>query len=128
MPIYDKPVWKLMYDMVEALGLKKGDIISREQVLAWFSKYYPKVKQSTVSAHLIRLSTNATSRVHHRVKPGDDDLLFQVARGRYRLYDSEHDPPPIYKERKPSGKPVSAPSSLSEKTSQPGETMINLES
>jgi len=110
MPIYDKPVWRLMYDMVEALNLEKGDVISKDHVLAWFAEHYPKIKQSTLSAHLIRLSANAPSRVHHRVKPGDDDLFFQVDRGLFRLFDPENDPPPIYKERKPSGKPVSASS------------------
>jgi len=108
MSIYDKPVWKLMYDMVDNLGLEKGDTVSKDQVLAWFAEHYPKIKASTISAHLIRQSTNAPGRVHHHAKPGDDDLFFQIDGSHFRLYDPENDPPPIYKEWKPPRKPVSA--------------------
>ena len=96
MPIYDKPVWKLMHDMVADLGLERDNVITRNEVLEWFARKYPKIKQGTVSAHLIRLSTNAPSRVHYHARPGTDDLFFQVGKGRYRLYDPETDPPPIY--------------------------------
>ncbi len=99
MMIYDKPTWQLMYDMVEDLGLEKGEILSKDQVVAWFAERYPKIKRSTVSANLTRLSTNAPSRVHYGAKPTDDDLFFKVdksGRSHFRLYDPENDPPPIY--------------------------------
>ncbi len=99
MMIYDKPTWQLMYDMVEDLGLEKGEILSKDQVVAWFAEHYPKIKRGTVSAHLTRLSTNAPSRVHYGAKPTDDDLFFKVdksGRSHFRLYDPESDPPPIY--------------------------------
>lgn len=97
MMLYDKPVWKLMHEMVKDLALKKGQVFSRDEVLAWFAEHYPKVKENTVSAHLIRQSTNAPSRVHYHAKPGDDDLFFKLERGKLRLYDPDIDPPPIYK-------------------------------
>lgn len=96
MPIYDKPVWRLMWDMVEELGIKEGKVFSKDQVLAWFARRYPKIKKDTISAHLIRQSTNAPSRIHHHGKPGDDDLLFQIDGSHFRLYNPQSDPPPIY--------------------------------
>jgi Endonuclease NucS C-terminal domain len=72
-----------------------------------FAERYPRVKEGTISAHLIRMSTNATSRMHYNAKPGDDDLLFQLDGGRFRLYDPATDPPPIYE--KPKGPGASPP-------------------
>lgn len=96
--IYDKPVWRLMWEMVEDIGLEKGEIISKDQVIAWFAARYPKIKKGTITAHLIRMSTNAPSRIHYYGKPGDDDLFFQINSNHFRLYDSEADPPPIYRD------------------------------
>ena len=72
--IYDKPIRGLMRDMVDDMGVKKGDILSNEQVLQWFNRRYPKIKNSTINTHLIRMSTNAQSRVHYNAKPDGDDL------------------------------------------------------
>jgi hypothetical protein len=95
MALYDKPVRLLFHDMVQDLGLAKGEVLTRRQGIAWFREHYPKVKESTVSAHFLMLSTNATSRVHHNVKPGDDDLLYQIDGSRFRLYEPGKDPLPI---------------------------------
>ena len=95
MAIYEKPVRLLMRDMVKELGLNKGQILIKNQVITWFEKHYPKIKVATVSAHLIRLSTNAQTRVHYKAKPADD-LFFQVDGSHFRLYDPKSDPPPIY--------------------------------
>jgi len=80
MAIYDKPVRLLMKDMVKNLSLGKGDRISRNQVIAWFNENYPKIKQGTITAHLIRMSVNATSRHHYNPIPIEDDLFWQEAR------------------------------------------------
>ena len=93
--IYDKPVHSLIRDMIKELASQKGQQFSREQAIMWFGKRYPEIKKGTISAHLIRFSTNAPSRLHHSVKSGED-LLFQVDRSRFRLYDSTSDPPPIH--------------------------------
>lgn len=58
MPIYDKPVPVLMQEMVPALGLSPGQVFTRDDAVEWFRTNYPLVKQGTVAAHLIRLSTN----------------------------------------------------------------------
>lgn len=95
MAIYDKPVRLLMRDMVEDIGLTKSQILTKEQVVQWFAKNYPKIKQGTISAHLIRLSTNAPTRIHYKAKQADD-LFFQLDGSHFRLYDVQSDPTPIY--------------------------------
>lgn len=99
MPLYDKPVRLLFKDMVEDLSVAPGDAIRRDQVYAWFNENYPKVKDGTISAHLLKMSTNAPSRIHYNVDPeGDDDLLYQIDTQRFRLYDPAGDPTPVYEE------------------------------
>ena len=96
-PLYDKPVRLLFKDMVQEVGLQPGDILTREQAQSWFRARYPKVKPATVTAHLMKLSTNAHSRVHYNVNPdGADDLFYQVDTQHYRLYNPATDPSPIY--------------------------------
>ena len=95
MPIYDKPVRLLMRDMVSDLNLQKGQVISKSEALSWFKQHYPKIKPGTVSAHLIRLSTNAPSRVHYHAESDQDDLFFQIDGSHFRLYDRATDPSPI---------------------------------
>ncbi len=99
MSIYEKPVRELFKDMVKEFDLQQGVIIPREDVYRWFDKNYPKIKVSTVSAHLLKMSVNAPSRIHYNVRAdGDDDLFFQIDSKRFRLYDSLGDPAPIYEE------------------------------
>lgn len=94
--LYEKPVRVLLRDMVRELGIEHRVTFSREQARAWFKENYPNVKQGTISAHLLRMSVNAPSRVHHNPKPVEDDLLYQVDAKRFRLYQPGEDPDPIY--------------------------------
>jgi hypothetical protein len=96
MPIYEMATWQLMWKLVENLELGKGEIISRTKVVEWFKQRYPKIKQSTISAHLLKMSINAPSRIYYNVKPGSDDLFYQIDSGHFRLYDKDTDPPPLY--------------------------------
>jgi len=97
MAIYEKPVWMLMKDMVQEKQLEKDEIITRDEVVSWFEENYPLIKKTTISAHLLKMSTNAHSRIHYNVNPdGQDDLFFQIDSQRFRLYKSETDPKPIY--------------------------------
>lgn len=95
MPIYDKAVRVLIREMVAALAPDKAHIFSKDAAVAWFHEHYPKIKEGTISAHLIRFSTNARSRLHYSAKP-DEDLLFQVDGSHFRLYDPSNDPAPIH--------------------------------
>ena len=95
--IYDKPVRVLLQEMIKELAPQKGQRFSREHAIAWFGERYPKIKKATISAHMIRFSTNAPSRIHHPAKSGED-LLFQVYPSHFRLYDPTTDPEPIHPE------------------------------
>jgi endonuclease len=93
--IYDKSTRALMRQMVAEMPIPPGQVITRDAIVNWFSTRYPKIKEGTVAAHLIRLSTNAPSRHHYSAKPGEDDVFFQTDGSHFRLYDPAKDPPPI---------------------------------
>lgn len=96
MPIYDKPVRLLLRDMISALTSKSGvQQFSKDEAIQWFAQNYTKIKEGTISAHLIRFSTNAPSRLHYSVK-ADEDLLFQLDGSHFRLYNATTDPSPIH--------------------------------
>lgn len=96
MPLYDKPVRILLRDMVEDVRLAAGQVLTREEALEWFRSRYPLVKEGTIAAHLIRLSTNNRNRLHYSPRhDGSDDVFFQLEPGRYRLYLPGSDPAPI---------------------------------
>jgi hypothetical protein len=84
-----------MKDMVTEMGLSKSDLITKSDVFKWFSSNYPKIKQNTVNCHLIRMSTNGKSRHHYNAKIGEDDLLYQVNKNTFRLYQPTSDPSPL---------------------------------
>lgn len=94
--MYDKPVRILMRDMIPAMGIKPGDTFTRDQAVSWFAENYPKIKKGTVTAHLMRLSTNVASR--HQYSPrsdGSDDVFFKLDRQTFRLYVPGQDPAPL---------------------------------
>ncbi len=97
MALYEKPVKLLFRDMINDLAIQRGEVIEREKINSWFKTKYPLIKPGTVSAHMLKLSTNAPSRIHYSVDPnGKDDLFFQIDSKRFRLYDQSSDPDPIY--------------------------------
>jgi hypothetical protein len=111
--IYSKSVRELFKEFVDSFvpprpegfgifprkPLADGGYFTREEIVRWFAKNYPKIKQGTVKAHLIIMSTNAPGRVHHHLRPNRaDDLLFQISRKSFRLYNEGKDPSPIYKQ------------------------------
>jgi len=85
-----------MKDMADAFALQPGQSFTKQKAINWFAEHYPKIKTGTISAHLIRLSTNAPSRHHYNAKPEEDDLFFQAESSHFRLYDGSRDPTPIY--------------------------------
>lgn len=95
-PIYDKSVRYLMKDMVRDYGIEPSQVFTREKVRSWFKKNYPKIKDGTITAHMIRMSVNAPSRTHYNAKPGEDDLFYQIDPKHFRLYEEGSDPIPIY--------------------------------
>jgi hypothetical protein len=95
MPIYDQPVRVLIKEMISDLASTKGDVFTKNSAIEWFGKHYPNIKEGTILAHLVRFSTNAPSRLHHSIR-SDEDLLFQIDRGSFRLFDRTSDPAPIH--------------------------------
>ena len=101
MALYEKSVKLLFRDMVSDLSLQKGDILERDRINSWFKQKYPLIKPGTISAHLLKLSINAPSRIHYNVdQNGRDDLLYQIDSKKFRLYDPSSDPDPIYSKPK----------------------------
>lgn len=92
----EKPVRLLMQDMVASMGIGPEDTFTREQAIKWFAEHYPNVKQGTVTAHLIRLSTNAPSRIQYSARAdGSDDKFFKIDSRSFRLYKPGQDPTPL---------------------------------
>lgn len=87
------------FGLFERKPLSEGGEFHRKEIINWFQENYPKIKEGTINAHLILLSTNAPSRVHYNLRQnGADDLLYQINRSSFRLYNKESDPSPIYKD------------------------------
>jgi hypothetical protein len=78
-PIYAKPVRLLMKDMADAFALQPGPSFTKQQALDWFNQNYSKIKTGTVHCHLIRLSTNAPTRIHLQCEAPGGRLIFPVA-------------------------------------------------
>jgi hypothetical protein len=96
---YDKTIKMMMNDFCKAFHLNGNNEVTSDQILNWFKKEYPNVKESSIRAHLIAMSINAKSRIHHNVRPGSGhDLFYQIDSKTYRLYNSKNDPSPIYKQ------------------------------
>jgi hypothetical protein len=95
MAIYDKPVRLLMKDMADAMNLQGDTVFTKQQAISWFKEHFPKIKEGTITAHLIRLSTNAPSRLHYNAKPVEDDVFFQIDGNQFRRYNASLDPAPI---------------------------------
>lgn len=92
----EKPVRLLMHDMIASMALIPGQPFTREQAVQWFAEHYPNVKQGTVAAHLIRLSTNVPTRLQYSARAdGSDDKFFKIDSSHFRLYEPGRDPTPI---------------------------------
>lgn len=118
MSIYEKPVRLLFKDFVTDQNIAEGQTVSKEQVISWFKAKYPKIKMGTITAHLIKMSVNAPSRIHYNVNQnGEDDLFYQIDGGHFRLYEKETDSSPLYIKLHPKGvDPIGNPSEPEEET------------
>ena len=84
-----------MREMADELGASTQQEFARDEAVAWFKSRFPLVKEGTVAAHLIRLSTNNKNRLHYQPKL-DDDIFFQLDSNRFRRFDAAKDPLPIH--------------------------------
>lgn len=98
MAIYDRPTHMLMREWAEK-ELTKGVEFTVADVVHWFSENYPLIKANTIYLHVQgHCVNNPTHRKHNpRIRPGTGwDLFMKLDHNRYRLYDPEHDPRPVY--------------------------------
>jgi restriction system protein len=61
--IYDRPIWALMQDAAAELTPP----YTVGQIIAWFAQHYPKIKATSVRAHIKGLTANDPSRHHYQV-------------------------------------------------------------
>ena len=111
--IYEKSTRALIKDMIVGLGLQPGQVFTVNRALEWFEANYPKLKASSIRAHLVQSSTNDANRLHHRLTNSGDDLFFKVAPGQYRLYVAGSDPAPI-REYEPDAEDAVLPDDVEE--------------
>lgn len=103
-----------MRDMAASFGLQPGESFTRERAVQWFRERYPNVKEGTVVAHLIRLSTNARSRLQYSARPdGSDDAFFKIDSSHFRLYEPGRDPTPITGTTPPAPEPETVDTGVS---------------
>lgn len=98
MPIYDRPAKDIMREWANE-NIKPGEIFKKSDPVAWFRKRYPKIKSSTVEMHVeVMAINNGRLRRHHPSVHEDSghDLFFKVGPGRFRLWQPEADPEPVY--------------------------------
>lgn len=83
--------------------LVQGQIFNKKQAVEWFSKHYPKIKSGTVQLHVETMSVNSPLRKHHpAIKAGSNyDFFYKIDSNRFRLWDPEKDPAPIYLNQMP---------------------------
>ena len=94
--IYGKTVKEIIFEYCNKKQV--NEVITKQEILELFAKNYPKIKRSTLDAHLIGLSTNSKNRIHYNIKDdGRDDLFVQIDINKYRLYNKSNDPTPYYK-------------------------------
>ncbi len=100
MPIYDKPTKVLMREFVDQ-QLAPGQVFDKRQAIDWFGKHYPDIRPTTVQMHVEGMAVNSGARKHHpSIRPGSGhDLFYKVAPGKFRLWDSDTDTSPIYREQ-----------------------------
>ena len=90
-----------LLEMIQDLGLKKGDSISLSEMLFWFSKnkHDGKIpeKEFTFGPGLEIYTANSRWRTWDEVTP-EDDLFFMefVLPYEFHIYDKEKDPPAAY--------------------------------
>lgn len=93
----EQRVRDVVRDCIAELGVSTQHAVLHTHVLRWLRAKYPAIMKATVADHLRRITTNDPNRGHFGAT-ATDDLLFAVL-DRYRLYDVERDPTPIYEPR-----------------------------
>jgi hypothetical protein len=86
--IYDRPVWQLMSDAADAVD-QPFTMAAMEE---WFRQNYPKIKGSTVQAHIRGQTANDPSRMHYPSLAAREPLFFREASGELVRFDPASHP------------------------------------
>ena len=120
MPIYDRPVYRLMHDFASD-RLKPNSFFSKQDAIEWFEIHYPKIRRNTVTAHVEGMATNnGAHRKHHpTIRPGRDEwnLFFKEGRNRFRLWNKDTDPAPQYGD----AADIAAPEGVADESNDSGD-------
>jgi hypothetical protein len=97
MPIYDRSTKELMHDFATEM-LKPGQVFGKQDAIKWFAAKYPKIKPTTVAAHVGGMAINAPVRKHNpNIQPNRGwDLFYKISDGQFRIWDEQNDPAPKY--------------------------------
>src|SRR5574344_470395 len=92
--LYEKTVEELFRDYADQIITS----VSKDEIINYFNKKYPKIKTTTVAAHIYWLTANNISRASARKidSDGTDDILFKTEDGRYKQYNKQTDGEPIH--------------------------------
>ena len=83
--IYDRPVSELMHEAADALP----EPYRIPDITAWFAEHYPKIKSSSVSAHVIGMTANHRSRHHYPWLAAKEPVFFRTGYGQFVRFDPD---------------------------------------
>jgi hypothetical protein len=79
------PVSELMHEAADALP----EPYRIPDITAWFAEHYPKIKTSTVSAHVIGMTANHRSRHHYPWLAAKEPVSFRTGYGQFVRFDPD---------------------------------------
>lgn len=79
---YEKPVRDLLLDCARSLP----EPFTRAQIIEWFARHYPDVRETTVGAHIAGLTAQRNPATAHDHLSNFPPVLDRVARGQYRRH------------------------------------------
>lgn len=78
--------------MLEECSRELSGTFTRSSILGWFRRHYPQVRESTISAHIQAMTSNATNREqNHPFLASRTPLFDRVSHGLYRVHDPSTD-------------------------------------
>lgn len=82
-----------------------GKVFTKEEIKSWLDKQGLSMPKSTLNCQLYQHSTNDPNRIYYKAKK-KHDLFYRVDKGRYRIYNPDTDPDPIYETKNKESKEI----------------------
>ncbi|HLC28729.1 MAG TPA: hypothetical protein VJL07_04700 [Dehalococcoidia bacterium] len=82
MPLYDKPIWALIQDALAEMP----EPFTTADMLDWFRTKYPKIKETSLRAHIIGMSVNNPTRRYY-ASTLSHGVLYRLGRSQFTRYD-----------------------------------------